>query len=54
MPSFSKDDIPQDWQTLLGDYFESTAWKTLESNLQQILLSEPDNIGPQPQDFLRR
>ena len=53
MPSFSKDDIPQDWRTLLGDYFESTAWKTLESNLQQILLNEPDNIGPQPQDFFK-
>ncbi len=53
MPPFSKDAIPQDWLNLLGDYFESSAWSTLESNLQSILASELANVRPEPQKFFK-
>lgn len=53
MPPFSKDAIPQDWRNLLGDYFESSSWKTLEGNIQSILASEFNSVRPDPQHFFR-
>jgi uracil-DNA glycosylase len=53
MHSFSKSDIPQDWCTLLGDYFDSPAWKQLELNLQSTLDTQLDNICPQPENFFK-
>ena len=53
MPSFSKSDIPEDWRALLGDYFDSPAWKQLELNLQSILDSAPASIYPQPEHFFK-
>ncbi len=53
MPSFSKDDIPNDWRVLLGDYFESTNWKLLEKNLQFALASDSKNIRPEPENFFK-
>ena len=34
MHNFSKDDIPQAWRELLGDYFETVQWHQLQKNLQ--------------------
>lgn len=53
MPSFSKDDIPQDWRTLLGDYFETSAWFALQKNLQAELEQHPQAIRPEPKRFFR-
>ena len=39
MHSFSKSDVPKDWRALLGDYFDSPAWKQLELNLHSALNS---------------
>lgn len=53
MQSFSKNDIPQDWRALLGDYFESTDWKKLEENLQTALDVDPQIIRPEPENFFK-
>ena len=53
MQSFSKNDIPQDWRALLGDYFESTDWKKLEENLQAALDLDPQIIRPEPENFFK-
>lgn len=50
---FSKDDIPNDWQELLGDYFESTDWQALEKNLQSVLDSDLSIVRPEPQHFFK-
>ena len=48
---FSKDDIPKDWQKLLGNYFESVDWRALEKNLQTALVTEV--VRPEPQNFFK-
>lgn len=53
MPSFSKEDIPQDWRNLLGDYFDTPVWKDLESNIQAILDSDFESVRPEPQNFFK-
>ncbi len=53
MHSFSQDDIPEDWRTLLGDYLESDAWKTLEGNLREALKTNPELICPEPNHFFK-
>ena len=53
MPSFSKDDIPEDWRNLLGDYFDSSAWKQLENNIQAVLDTDFCSIRPEPQNFFK-
>lgn len=50
---FSKDDIPSDWRALLGNYFESADWLSLEKNLQTVLNSDPDAVRPEPQNFFK-
>jgi len=50
---FSKDDIPSDWQELLGNYFESSDWRLLEKNLQAILNSDASVVRPEPQHFFK-
>lgn len=50
---FSKDDIPSDWRALLGNYFESADWQSLENNLQTVLNSDPDAVRPEPQNFFK-
>ena len=50
---FSKDDIPHDWQKLLGDYFESTDWQLLKKNLQAALDSDLNVVRPEPQHFFK-
>ena len=51
MSSFSKDDIPQDWRKLLGDYFASPAWGNLEKNIQAVLDADFASVCPEPQNF---
>jgi uracil-DNA glycosylase len=53
MPAFSKDDVPADWRNLLGDYFDSSAWKDLERNLQIALDGDPHHIRPEPHHFFK-
>jgi len=53
MPAFSKDDIPKDWQALLGNYFDSSDWINLVSNLQAALDLDPALIRPEPSQFFR-
>ena len=53
MPAFSKDDIPKDWQALLGNYFDSSDWINLASNLQAVLDVDPSMIRPEPSQFFR-
>ena len=48
---FSKDDIPNEWQELLGNYFESADWHSLEKNLQAAL--NIDVVRPEPQNFFK-
>ena len=50
---FSKDDIPNDWQELLGDYFESADWQSLEQNLQAVLGLDSSTVRPEPQHFFK-
>ena len=50
---FSKDDIPSDWRELLGDYFESTDWQSLEKNLQTVLNDDLSVVRPEPQHFFK-
>lgn len=53
MHSFSAADIPEDWRTLLGDYFESPEWQTLQTNLRVELNKEVEDICPKPQNFFK-
>ena len=50
---FSKDDIPSDWRALLGNYFESADWLSLEQNLQTVLNSGLESVRPEPQNFFK-
>ena len=53
MPAFSKDDIPKDWQALLGNYFDSSDWINLASNLEAALDVDPKLIRPELSQFFR-
>ncbi len=53
MPAFSKDDIPKDWQALLGNYFDSSDWINLANNLQATLDVDPAMVRPEPSHFFR-
>ena len=53
MHSFSAADIPEDWRTLLGDYFESVEWQTLQTNLRSELNRDAEKICPEPQNFFK-
>jgi uracil-DNA glycosylase len=53
MHSFSAADIPEDWRTLLGEYFESVEWQTLQSNLRSELNRDAEKICPEPQNFFK-
>lgn len=53
MRTFSKDDIPEDWRALLGNYFESSDWKKLEQNLQGVLDLAPQLVRPEPENFFK-
>jgi uracil-DNA glycosylase len=53
MHSFSAADIPEDWRALLGEYFESAKWQTLQTNLRVELNKEPEKICPKPQNFFK-
>ena len=53
MHSFSAADIPEDWRALLGDYFESPEWQTLQTNLRAEINKEIDKICPEPQNFFK-
>jgi uracil-DNA glycosylase len=53
MHSFSAADIPEDWRALLGDYFESSEWQTLQTNLKAEIDQEIEKICPEPQNFFK-
>ena len=53
MPAFSKDDIPKDWQELLSNYFDSSDWINLASNLEAALDVDPKLIRPEPSQLFR-
>lgn len=53
MHSFSAADIPEDWRTLLGDYFESIEWQMLQTNLRSELNKEAEKICPEPRNFFK-
>lgn len=53
MHSFSAADIPEDWRALLGDYFESDEWQTLQTNLRAELKNNAEDIRPEPQNFFK-
>ncbi len=53
MYSFSAADIPEDWRALLGDYFESTEWQTLQNNVRTELNICAEKICPEPQNFFK-
>ena len=50
---FSKDDVPNDWRELLGNYFESAGWQALEKNLQTVLNLDPSIVRPESQHFFK-
>ena len=53
MHSFSAADIPEDWRALLGDYFESPEWQTLQTNLRAEIGKGIDKICPEPQNLFK-
>ena len=53
MYSFSAADIPEDWRALLGDYFESSEWQQLQTNLRAELSKDAAKICPDPQNFFK-
>ena len=53
MHNFSKDDIPQAWRELLGDYFETVQWHQLQKNLQAELDLHLEHIRPKPEHFFK-
>uniref|UniRef100_B1XSY3 Uracil-DNA glycosylase n=1 Tax=Polynucleobacter necessarius subsp. necessarius (strain STIR1) TaxID=452638 RepID=B1XSY3_POLNS len=50
---FSKEDIPDDWRELLGNYLESNGWQSLEKNLQAILDLDASVVRPEPRHFFK-
>jgi uracil-DNA glycosylase len=50
---FSAADIPEDWRALLGDYFESSEWQTLQNNVRTELNICAEKICPEPQNFFK-
>ena len=53
MHSFSAADIPEDWRILLGNYFESIEWQTLQTNVRSELNKDAEKICPEPQNFFK-
>ena len=53
MYSFSAADIPEDWRALLGDYFESSEWQTLQNNVRTELNICAEKICPDSQNFFK-
>jgi uracil-DNA glycosylase len=53
MHSFSAADIPEDWRALLGDYFESPEWQTLQTNIRAEINKDTEKVCPQPQNFFK-
>jgi uracil-DNA glycosylase len=53
MHSFSAADIPDHWRALLGDYFESSEWQALQTNLRTELNKDAEKIRPEPQNFFK-
>ena len=53
MHSFSAADIPEDWRALLGEYFESSEWQTLQTNLRTELNNAAEKICPEPKNFFK-
>lgn len=53
MFSFSAADIPEDWRALLGDYFESSEWQTLQNNVRTELNICAEKICPDSQNFFK-
>ncbi|MBT8563426.1 uracil-DNA glycosylase [Polynucleobacter paneuropaeus] len=47
----SQEDIPKDWQTLLGDYFASSAWLALQASLRSELQTYPELVRPEAKNF---
>jgi len=47
----SQEDIPKDWQLLLGDYFASSAWLDLQANLRSELQTHPELVRPEAKNF---
>jgi uracil-DNA glycosylase len=53
MYSFSAADIPEDWRALLGDYFESSEWQILQTNLRAEINRGVEKICPEPPNFFK-
>ena len=53
MYQFSKNDIPQDWRELLGDYFAGVHWDQLQKNIQAELDLHTEHIRPEPEHFFK-
>ena len=53
MHSFSAADIPEDWRALLGEYFESSEWQVLQTNLRTELNKDTQKICPESQNFFK-
>ena len=53
MHSFSVADIPEDWRDLLGEYFESSEWQALQTNLRTELNQVAEKVCPEPQNFFK-
>ena len=53
MDSISVNDIPQDWQALLGNYFETPEWENLKANLQKEFNLHLSLIRPEPENFFK-
>ena len=53
MHSFSVADIPEDWRDLLGEYFESSEWQALQTNLRTELNQVAQKVCPEPQNFFK-
>lgn len=47
------DQIPEDWRALLGNYFETSEWEALKSNLETELKLHHNGICPEPQNFFK-
>jgi uracil-DNA glycosylase len=53
MPPFSAAAIPEDWRTLLGNYFESAEWQELQINLRSELNQDAAHVRPEPHNFFK-
>ena len=47
----SQEDIPKDWQLLLGGYFASSAWLALQASLRSELQTHPELVRPEAKNF---